>query len=747
MNETFDYKNLPALASYIDRIGAEQLNFRRFMIKENKGSYYIERALVKIKDDGSIVCSNAEYDPTPEEIKDISSEISKSKFPKYIEATNVTLLDRSIATGELFVFLNRKTNNIIMVQERKIVNGEKVFCPWTMWSDGNWRRMEPEGKLPFWKPSTSTHSRLMIHEGAKSAAYVEKLCMNGGVLEDGSIHPWYYYLQQFEHWGMIGGALAPHRTDYKELHEHTPGEVIYVCDNDPPGKNALKHVSKNYGKAMKGVMFDDRFKPSWDLAEDIPPEFFKLGRYIGPLFEAFVSFATRATTMVEVEGSKKQVATLNREFEQEWTHCVSPEIFVHKDYPDRMLTLDEFNNAVRPFSDVKNTANLLQSDASSKGMSLRYSPALPSGLYGSIEDGRCINTYTPSIIKPLKGDATPWEEFLEHLVPFAGDRHELCSWVSTLVARPDIKMHYGVLLISENQGVGKGTLGEKILTPLVGASNVSSPSEQTIVDSNYNYWVAHKRLAVIHEIYSGHSSKAYNKLKSYITEQIITVSRKYQAEYNIENWLHVLACSNSKRAIRLSEDDRRWFLPRITEKKKPEAYWIKFNDWLKEENGLQIIRWWCEEFVRINGAVSIGSDAPSSSMKREMIAENYSAGQTVVAQTLDMLRMKIDAGELPKDFFTTDKDLVELIKVRLYEGRQSDKLERPMTIRRLAKERGWLVSDQRAQVQGWGTNRLESYIITLDQATADASPGSLYNPKMDPKDRRTPTPAFELIPL
>ena len=84
-------------------------------------------------------------------------------------------------------------------------------------------------------------------------------------------------------------------------------------------------------------------------------------------------------------------------------------------------------------------------------------------------------------------------------------------WCATLVARPDIRMEYGVLLISEMQGVGKGTLGERILAPLVGPWNCSFPTEQSIVDSSFNSWIAHKRLAVVHEIYAGHNIKAYNK--------------------------------------------------------------------------------------------------------------------------------------------------------------------------------------------------------------------------------------------
>ena len=101
-------------------------------------------------------------------------------------------------------------------------------------------------------------------------------------------------------------------------------------------------------------------------------------------------------------------------------------------------------------------------------------------------------------------------------------------WCATLIARPDIRMQYGVLLISETQGVGKGTLGEKILLPLVGKHNVVVPSEK-VVTGKFTGWVAHKRLAVVHEIYAGYSSKAYDELKSIITDQYIEVEMKFNS--------------------------------------------------------------------------------------------------------------------------------------------------------------------------------------------------------------------------
>jgi len=40
---------------------------------------------------------------------------------------------------------------------------------------------------------------------------------------------------------------------------------------------------------------------------------------------------------------------------------------------------------------------------------------------------------------------------------------------------------------------------------------------------------------------------------------------KYETGRTVRNWAHVAAASNSRRAIKVTWGDRRWFLPKVTE--------------------------------------------------------------------------------------------------------------------------------------------------------------------------------------
>ena len=73
----------------------------------------------------------------------------------------------------------------------------------------------------------------MIHAGAKAAKFVTELVADK---ERCKRHPWGELLSFYEHWGIIGGALAPHRADYASLIREKFGEVVYVCDNDFPAR-------------------------------------------------------------------------------------------------------------------------------------------------------------------------------------------------------------------------------------------------------------------------------------------------------------------------------------------------------------------------------------------------------------------------------------------------------------------------------------------------------------------------------
>ena len=699
-----------SVLDYFARVGAEVLNFRRAMIKIYRGGhYYTERALINIDNVGNVTCKDPEFAPTEKEAEAMKRDLAGMNFPRAIEVRSIDGLRSQLQGGPVYTFVNRATGLIRFVQERvDRADGSKWYKPWVMLSDGDWASMEPDGDppLPLWQPPASSppKRRIMIHEGAKCATAANGL---------GSDHPWYEFMSQYEHWGLIGGALAPHRTDLRDLLAVNPTEVIYFCDNDFPGINALKGLSSRWRRPLKGIVPGDDFPKSWDIADALPNNLFVGKRYCGPLPERMLQSATWATVPIETSGRGKPALLINPHFAEAWSYVIKPEVFIFNDWPHRHHSEAEFNAHVRSFSDATDTAALLRSTPASQVGTLHYDPGRPPGIYAGGDVGyRVLNTFRPSDIKPEPGDPGPWLNFLQQLVLDDFDRLEVMRWCATLIARPDVRMAYSMLMISEQQGIGKTTLSDYILAPLVGEANVSRPTAEDVVESAFNYWSAHVRLAIIAEIYSGHSSKAYKKLKRYITDPAITVNRKFQAPYLIQNWTHLIASSNSRQAMKLEDDDRRWLVPALTNVRQPAAYWREFYQWLRA-GGLPVIAWWAHDWLKTNAAVVPGDRAPSSKTKQEIIDDGVSPGRELIANVLEKV-----SGEQ----FLTDRAMVDLIKHHVYQGHPPAWMERPLHVRREAQQHDCHAGKARAFITDWGAVNMGGRIISRDPAVALADP-------------------------
>jgi hypothetical protein len=763
----FHYSHFPALKAYIDRIGAEQLNFRRFMVKEYHGSrYYIEKVLIKIDDNMEIVCRNKEYAPSEEEAEAIKAELIKTEFPKSIPAGDGQrdeLLKSGVITGNLYTFYDSSRKSIIMCQERRETDNGKVYIPWTLYAAkgkaAQWVQLEPDGALPFWKPEKRRRmGSIMVHEGAKTAAFVDALVNDPERKGELKRHPWGDELSDYEHWGAIGGALAIHRCDYDELRrEKLPGHIVYVCDNDFAGKTAVETFSRMYGGVMRAVKFDNAFPPGWDLADPVPPALFTKTGTVTRTLMAMAEPATWATKKIERQDEQRGRPgfCLTKNFSEEWVHTVKPEMYGHVNMTQyTFFAQDQFDHYVACYSDVEYVARLLKKSGAGKALTVKYDPGKKPGLYHDDEaKSDFFNLYIPPAIRDYTSveakhiDFGPFEEFIEYLIPDMRERHEVLKWCATLIAKPGTKMNYGMLMISETQGVGKTTLGADILGRLVGPSNFSQPNESSIT-GKFNTWAAKKRLAVCNEIYAGHSVAAYDRMKEVITDRVIKVEEKFVDEYYVDNHVHIFACSNSFRALKLDNADRRWYVPRVNPRKQSHEYYLKFHDWLQEDEGLRKVNLYFQQFVKKHGHVIPGTEAPWTQTKETVIEEGDSQGMAAARNMLSIAAethspgytMEVGEGnessfpvlgqlvrlarEL-KSFIMFDVDAIRGLQNTIYHGRQRDFMEKASTVRKIAKSVGLHVGEERVRATNvWG-NRRGARVIAVDPRLAATSPSEL----------------------
>jgi hypothetical protein len=682
--------DIPAVRDYLRRIGAEPRSMLTAVVREREDKYWRDVAVIRLdKTTGTITITadgdDGEVAPTESEKRRIEDAVIGLQWPALqpLQAIiNPPDQMRNAAPDDVFEFRS-ENGTIQMVQVRVEKDGEKAYLPWTYWSDGQWRQMEPDGLLPLWGASQfKKNSILFLHEGAKAARAVTEM------VNRGESHPWFQHMAHAAHCGWIGGAHSPHRTDWSVIRRAGITLVYIVADNDPEGHSAVPKISKllrEYPIPVIAVRFDDRFPAGFDLADPFPAD--------GPTFDDCchpATWATRIGAVPPAQGTRqpRPPLILRKEFEREW-FMVAGEgdaIFINRFDRSRLYTEKAFNTAVRPLSDSARTSDLFKQHAYAQQVkAIAYEPGDKQGVI-SVEGVRSINTWTAPRIRPAEGDARPWLDFMEHLFPQADDRLNVMKLCATLIARPSHRMLYGLLLCSTKHGVGKTTLCE-ILRVLVGEKNCRSPSATDVVDSQFNSWIVRKRLVFVNEIYAGESWTAYNKIKSYITDQTLEANEKMIRSYSVRNWAHFILCSNSEVPLSLADDDRRFLVPEVTELARPHQRWVEFYSWL-ESGGYAVIAGWAERFVAEHGAVEVGEHAPDSARKRSLIEDSRSHEEQLVRSIADAAKER--GGQVV---------LVENEIARWLEDKGGRRFK-PSTVRTWLRKAGLCVSDNRVKVRG-----------------------------------------------
>lgn len=649
MNFIDNLLDLEFTSEYLKRINAEPRTlFTALVEKKLTNRYWQDRATIKFSKSGvvSVYPQSKEqlYLPTDSEQSLIKTEWqeNKDRFPE-IKYLPLNLLEDNLSdelkdaldNDNLYIFEDKTNQYCLMLEQRlehiKEDTQQKRYVRWSYWSDNKWRRLETtnkQGKIPLYGLSQlKDNSVVFLHEGAKAAEYCKSKL--------DSKHPWYKELSNAAHIAWVGGALNPHRTAWKILRDSRPDLVIIVPDNDSEGYSSVSYIAEQLDCITLSIQWPDTFPLRFDLADEFPEKMFMENKsdpdkldYIGNNFKECTIVSTYLTRKHRHENSNRVSMVLRRHVKNLWIHILKNDLWMCRQRPDIILETDELKKYIRKYhhniGQKDRIIDLFLENQEKNYMRFSYRPdKFEQNAYGIISDGQLtLNRYTPSIITARKSSITsdykPWEEFLEHLFPIELERLQIKRWISTLVSAPQVKMKWGLLCISHLHGAGKSTLGENVLMPLIGKHNTSVIRDRDIL-GQFNGWAAYKRLIIIQEIYSG-SWRPYQKLQSIVADDFISIEEKFQSSFICENWCHFYACSNKEVALKIPNEDRRWFIPEIAEEYWGALRFSSFYDWLSKL-GLHIIRDWADKYPY---RVHEGEHAPTSERKDEIIQQSMS---------------------------------------------------------------------------------------------------------------------------
>ena len=209
------------------------------------------------------------------------------------------------------------------------------------------------------------------------------------------------------------------------------------------------------------------------------------------------------------------------------------------------------------------------------------------------------NCWKPSELQPIEGDVTP---FLNHVSSLCDGEQEsinyLLGFMAHAVKKPEEKVRHMPILIG-GQGSGKTTLCD-ILGRLVGSENYSSISAQDML-GDFTGVLENKLFIAIEEMRISHSTQTKalaNALKEKVTNDRVTVKRKYINDYQIDNVARFIGLSNHLVPIEIEPSDRRYYVIVSSTAIKNSgntvaaatSTWIDgYHDWLLFDNGLGAI--------------------------------------------------------------------------------------------------------------------------------------------------------------
>lgn len=639
-------KTLPKISAYLRRIGAEPRNFKVASIMESDGGYPKEVGSVRFhKGAGEITFYGSAPHPEAEELEEMVEELKNANFPKPQKLDSLPDLPEGLKLKSDSVFkFTDFDGKIVMLQQRIEKEDGKFYVPWTRWSDNEWRMMEPDDGLPFYNlEATKNNSTLFIHEGPKAARRITR--MIEGKVDVGDF-PWFEEMRWGAHIGWVGGVHSLARSDWASLGSKGWTKVVIVADNDYLGRTVVPEIASHFRCSTHAIVLNDQWPLGFDLDDQFPEKMFSSGdgeirQYIGPTYGQClqpVTYGTYEYQYVNDAGKVKTGHALRESFDQEWKWVVEQDCVINlaMNRGTRPIPSVQFDSMMRAFCKVPSITKLMQASFDGFIDTVTYDPSTLNKKT-ILSDGRvAANLYRPSPAKSIEGDCSIFEEFIEQLIPDKTDRGHVLRWIATLIAIPSTRMKWGLLLMSEAQGTGKTTLGA-LVSRAIGQHNSSFPSENAITNSDFNDWIAEKRLVVVNEIYSGHSWKAYNRLKTYVSDEFITVNIKFEKAYTIPNWSHYMLFSNDKGALKIDQQDRRWLVPTVTEEIWPTEKFDELYNW-SQNGGICHLIAWAEKYVADpENRVREGEIAPLTTAKTALVEESMSDAEWFLSDLFDGL--------------------------------------------------------------------------------------------------------------
>ena len=210
------------------------------------------------------------------------------------------------------------------------------------------------------------------------------------------------------------------------------------------------------------------------------------------------------------------------------------------------------------------------------------------------------------------------------------------NWLAVLYQYPTYRFTTSIIFIGE-KGSGKGMFA-KVMRKIFDNCCYSANSKDLVSSFNAQLF-ENKLLLIANEILDQHNKYQFsNDLKEIITEEEISVERKYTDRYIAKNYIKCIFFSNSLQPISIEEGDRRYA---VFKSKKLKMPFSEMNNFWEDENFFEKqVLGFCTYLenllIEIDKVVSEPIMTPA---KRDIINVNMTDLRSDILEIIDNLNM------------------------------------------------------------------------------------------------------------
>lgn len=298
---------------------------------------------------------------------------------------------------------------------------------------------------------------------------------------------------------------------------------------------------------------------------------------------------------------------------------------------------------------------------------MTYAPAKP------VVVGDKLNTWPGWGAKPKTGNVKPFIKLIDYLFQdeTPAVKKWFWQWLAYPIQQPGEKVLQGVLLWSQEQGVGKSFVGD-IMRAVYG-DNASRVEKEDIV-GQWTDWLVNKQFIHGEEITGDRSRVVADKVKNLVTRPTVRSNVKYQASFELEDRANYYLTSNHADSLHLEPQDRRWLVVHVDRPAMPEPWYNEIDDWLLKDDGpAHLFEYLLNEIdcstYRPKGA------APATQAKADMAELSKSSLQMQIEALFDDPKAFLKFGKLhfERDVYTTS----EILSMLGYSESECKKLLNP----------------------------------------------------------------------